>query len=63
MGENSFAFNSITDRNFQKILLLLNSHFSCAICPEKLAFLSLKIRAGAVKNSIYCQIYKITYIN
>ncbi len=52
MGESSFAFNSTTDRDFKIILLLMNSHFSCALaCQEKFAFPSLKIRAGDVKNS------------
>jgi hypothetical protein len=31
MGENSFAFNSTTDRNFQIIFLPTNYHFSCAL--------------------------------
>jgi hypothetical protein len=38
MGGNSFAFNSLTDRNFQKILLQMNSNFGSALVQKNSLF-------------------------
>jgi hypothetical protein len=35
MGENLFAFNSITDRNLQIIFLQMIYYFSCALVQKK----------------------------
>jgi hypothetical protein len=51
MGENSFEFNSLTDRNFPKNSFTDGLIFWFCTRPEKFAFLTLKIRAGDGKNS------------
>jgi hypothetical protein len=51
MGENSFAFNSLTDRNFPKNSLIDELTFQLCTRPEKITGLSLKSRARDVKNS------------
>jgi hypothetical protein len=50
MGENSSPFNSLTDRNFPKNSFTDEFSFQLCTCPKKFARLSLKIRAGDVKN-------------
>jgi hypothetical protein len=50
MGKNEFASNSFTDWNFPKICLTDEFAFQLNTRPEKIAFLSLKIKAGDVKN-------------
>jgi hypothetical protein len=52
MGGNSFAFNSQNDSEISNFFLLMNNLFSYALVNKKLVFLSLKSRAGNVKNLI-----------
>jgi hypothetical protein len=51
MGGNSFAFNSLTDRNFLNNSFTDELTFQLCTRPEKFKSLPLKIRARDVENS------------